>query len=98
MVCAREKLYGRLIGRDLLLLALGVAVLGQLDELLLLVLSLACAAGRHCDVCDKVVYGREWVSCVEREGGEGRKGETEGEDEGERERAGERYLGAGLGL
>ena len=44
-------------GHDLLLLALGVAVLGKLDELLLLVLSLASAAGRHCDMCQSLCMG-----------------------------------------
>lgn len=46
-----------IIGHDLLLLALGVAVLGKLDELLLLVLSLASAAGRHCDMCEDLCMG-----------------------------------------
>ena len=52
VVCDRMKLgIWWIIRNDLLLLALGFAVLGKLDELLLIVLSLAGAAGRHCDVC-----------------------------------------------
>ena len=63
------------IGHDLLLLALGVAVLGKLDELLLLVLSLAGAAGRHCDMCESLCMREGVVFECREEGGEGRKGE-----------------------
>ena len=94
-VRARRKLYGRKKRHDLLLLALGVAVLGQLDELLLLVLSLACAAGRHCDVCVGLGVW-EGVSFTCRE--ERKKGEKERQREKTRERERERYLVAGLGL
>lgn len=73
-----------IIGHDLLLLALGVAVLGKLDELLLLVLSLACATGRHCDMCGVWICGREWVSCV------GKREEREEKERGRRDRGRER--------